>query len=75
MHALATILATEASSSEEVPYFIAGGLFALWAVVISLFGMRNPDFPKNARQGRITLLISGILGVATLGLLITVTAV
>ncbi len=74
MHALASILAAEESASHEIPYFIAGGLFALWAVVVSIVGLRKPDFPGTSGAGRLTLTVSGVLAVATLGLLIIVTA-
>jgi len=74
MHALATILASSEGASEEVPYFVAGGLFALWAVVVSMIGMRKPDFPATKAAGRITLTISAVLAACTLGLLIAVTA-
>jgi hypothetical protein len=73
MHTIATILAAaEKSASEEVPYFVAGGLFALWAVVVSLIGLRNPDFPKSGGAGRVTIGISSVLAAATVGLLIAV---
>lgn len=73
MHALAAILASEEGASHEIPYFIAGGLFALWAVVVSI-GLRNPEFPGTSGAGRLTVTVSGVLAVATLGLLIIVTA-
>lgn len=74
MHALATILAASEGASHEVPYFVAGGLFALWAVVVSLIGMKDPAFPKTTGAGRLTVLVSVVLGASTLGLLIAVTA-
>jgi hypothetical protein len=74
MHALATILAAVEGEKSEVPYFIAGGLFALWAVGISLFALRSPDFPKSKGVGRAALGVSFALAASTLGLLIAVSA-
>lgn len=74
MHVLASFLAAAEPASEELPYFIAGGIFALWAVCVSMIGMRNPEFPSSKGAGRLTLGISAVLAASTLGLLIAVTA-
>jgi hypothetical protein len=36
----------------ELPFFIMGGLFASFAVAISVFGFKRPDFPTNAAAAR-----------------------
>jgi hypothetical protein len=72
MSLLSTVILAAESEKSKVPYFIAGGLFALWAIVVSLIGLRSPDFPKNKAAGRATLLISVVLAAATFGLLIVV---
>jgi len=72
MSLLSTVILAAESEKSKVPYFIAGGLFAVWAIVVSLVGLRNPDFPKSPGAGRTTLLVSVVLAVATFGLLIFV---
>lgn len=72
MHGLTSILASSEGSS-EVPYFIAGGLFAAWAIVISLIGLRRHDFPSGG-AGRGLILVTVLLAAATLGTLIAVTS-
>jgi hypothetical protein len=50
----------------ELPFFIMGGLFATFAVLISVFGFKNPDFPDNAGAAR---------GVMTVGVVLMLAAV
>lgn len=71
MHALATFLATEEKTN--VGYTVAGILFTVWAIVVSLIGLRKHDFPKTKAQGQIATLVSVVLAAATLGTLIVVT--
>ena len=42
--ALLQIAAEEAEKS-KVPFFVAGGLFAAWAIVLFVVGMRTQSFP------------------------------
>ena len=54
---LALILAAaehvaEEPEKSELPFFIAGGMFALFAIIISVFGFKRPDFPSSAGQAR-----------------------
>jgi hypothetical protein len=59
---LSTILAAaEGAKRSEAPFFIAGGAFAIFAVLISIVGIRKPDFPTNAGAAR---------GVMALGVLL-----
>jgi plastocyanin len=63
MHAaalhLAPVLAAEKS---RVPFFIAGGLLAAWALIVSLgLGLRRPQFPGNLGGERVVIAISLVL--------------
>ena len=54
---LAVILAAaehvaEEHEKSELPFFVAGGLFAAFAVAISVFGFKRPDFPATAAAAR-----------------------
>jgi hypothetical protein len=44
--------------SEPVAFYIAGGLAALWAVILFLVGMRSHRFPGSAAAQRVVMLIS-----------------
>ena len=44
--------AAEEHEKSELPFFIAGGLFALFACAISVYGFKNPDFPDDSGAAR-----------------------
>ena len=58
--------AAEEDHKSELPFFVAGTLFAGFAVLISVFGFKNPDFPDNAGAAR---------GVMTVGVVLMLAAV
>jgi plastocyanin len=59
---LAPILGAEKS---KVPFFIAGGLLVVWALVVSLgLGLRRPDFPGSQAGERRVIAISVVLVLA-----------
>ncbi len=61
---MAPVLAAEKS---HVPFYIAGGLLVLWALVISMaVGMRKGSFPESDTQQRVVMGISAVLVLATL---------
>jgi hypothetical protein len=69
---LSTILAAAEAGAEaveheksEAPFFIAGAVLAAFAVLLSVYGMRHPDFPKDQGTAR---------GVMTLSILLVLTA-
>jgi hypothetical protein len=51
----------------KVPFYIAGGLFAVWAVVLASIGLTRPSFPYEVRGQRTVIAISFVLLVATIG--------
>ena len=53
--------AAEEAEKSEVPFFIAGGLFAAFAVAISVYGFKKPDFPATASAARGVMTVSTIL--------------
>ncbi len=56
---LAPVLATTKS---KIPFYLAGGALALWAVVVSLaIGLRRPDFPGNAAGQRLVMAVTAVL--------------
>ena len=59
-----TVLVLAATS--KVPFYIAGLLFALWAVVLSAIGLNRPEFPNNLRGQRLVVLITAVLMVFAL---------
>jgi len=60
MTLLATILA-EAEEPSKTPFYIAGGLLAGWAVVLSAVGLTRHEFPGSAAVARGVMAISTLL--------------
>ena len=59
VHAALTILAATSEHAEETsktPFYVAGGLLALFAVLVSSIGIVKHDFPsKGASRGVMAL--------------------
>ncbi len=68
MHLPASVLLPVlAAEKSHLPFYIAGGLLAIWAIVVSVgIGMRMPDFPRNRSGERLVILISVLLVAATM---------
>ena len=59
-----------AAEPSKTPFFIAGGLFAVWAVALAGIGLTWPSFPFNERGARGVMLISFVLMAATIAMAI-----
>ena len=61
-----------AAERSHVPFFIAGGVFALWAVVLASIGLTRPSFPFNVMGQTAVIGVSFILaGVAVAMAIVT----
>jgi plastocyanin len=70
MHAaivhLTPVLAAEKS---KVPFYIAGGVLVVWAMIVSMgIGMRNPSFPATLGAQRAVMAISAVLVVVAVSM-------
>jgi hypothetical protein len=75
MSVIATMLAAAEAGAEhaeehhksEAPFFIAGGLWALFAVIVSVIGFTRPEFPSSAGAARGVMMASVVfmLGAAS----------
>jgi hypothetical protein len=73
LHALVTVLGAAAEHAKEdepdkVPFYVAGAGLAAWAVIVSVVGIRSPDFPGAGRVAR------GVMALSILLVLVTVSA-
>jgi hypothetical protein len=62
------MLAAEAAGHEETSktaFYVAGGILAGWAVLLSAIGISREEFPKDAGPARAVMGISAVLVVAT----------
>lgn len=47
-------------------FYVAGGLLALWAVLVSFLGITREGFPASDRSGRLVMGISVLLTAAAI---------
>jgi plastocyanin len=55
-----------ASAPSTVPFYVAGGLLAGWAVLLAAFGVTHPDFPGSEGRARLVMLTTAVLVATTL---------
>ena len=68
-HVATLVLAAAEAAKEEkshVPFYICGGLLAVWAVVVSVIGFSRPDFPSSQGQQRAAMLLTVVLVVSAM---------
>lgn len=54
-----------AAEKNKVPFYIAGGILVMWALIVSVgIGMRNPSFPGTSQAQRAVIAISAVLVLA-----------
>jgi plastocyanin len=62
MHSAALHLAPILAEKSRTPFFVAGGLLAAWALIVSLgLGLRHPAFPASIGGERGVIAISIVL--------------
>jgi plastocyanin len=49
----------------KVPFYVAGGALAGWAVLVAAYGVMRPGFPGSATAARLVMLVSAVLVGAT----------
>jgi hypothetical protein len=59
-----------AAEPSKGPFYIAGGAFALWAVILASIGLTRPSFPYNERGERAVIAVSFVLMVAAIAMAI-----
>jgi hypothetical protein len=55
-------------------FYVAGGVLAVWAVVLTAIGVRREDFPATPGATRLVGTISVVLVIAAIGLAIYLSA-
>jgi plastocyanin len=57
-----------AAAPSKVPFYIAGGLLAAWAVLLAIYSIRHPSFPssKGGRRGVIGVSFLLVLGATSM---------
>ena len=55
-----------AAAPSKLPFYIAGGLLAVWAVLLAGWGITHAEFPGSEARGRLVMLTSFLLVAATI---------
>jgi len=55
----------------KTPFYIFGGVLALWAVIVGVSGFTRADFPGSASRGRMVMGISFVLMILAMGSAVT----
>ncbi len=63
----ASAAAEHEEHKSELPFFIAGGAFAVFAILISVYGFKRPDFPETAAKARGVMSAGAVLMMAAVG--------
>lgn len=50
-----------AEHTSKTAFYIAGGLFAAWAVLIGIIGINRPGFPSGAGTARLAMVLGVVL--------------
>jgi hypothetical protein len=67
LHAIVTFAAEEAHEKSHAAFYIAGGILALWAVLVSFVGIRgHENWPSNDGAARGIMGISAVLVVCAM---------
>jgi len=70
------VLALVIASSEpsKVPFYIAGAVLVVWAIAVSVYGMRTPTFPRSLSEQRGVIAVTALLVVVTLAMAVHTSA-
>src|SRR5919108_5211248 len=55
-----------AAAPSKVPFYIAGGLLVVWAVLLAAWGISHAEFPGSLGRARLVMLTSFVLVAATM---------
>jgi hypothetical protein len=56
------------ASVSKVPFYVAGAVLAIWAVVLAGIGLTRPSFPYSSRGQRGVIAISLVLMLTTIAM-------
>jgi hypothetical protein len=68
LHAVLTFAAEEAEEPSKTPFYVAGIILVVWALVVATIGIRNERFASAPRVGHAVMAVSALLVVATMAM-------
>jgi hypothetical protein len=61
LHALIVFAASEGEHTSKTLFYICGGLAAVYAVVVGMIGITQPDFPRTQGAARSVFALSTVV--------------
>jgi hypothetical protein len=68
LHSILVFAQEEAEEPSKVPFYVAGILLVVWALIVATLGIRNERFASEKRVGRAVMAVSAVLVVATMSM-------
>ena len=68
------ITASETDVATEIPFFVIGGIFAAWALLVGGLGTARATFPGSKGATAAICAVSVLLGLVAMALIIVVTS-
>ena len=68
LHSILVFAQEEAEEPSKVPFYVAGILLVVWALIVATLGIRNERFASEKRVGRAVMAVSAVLVVATMAM-------
>jgi glucan phosphoethanolaminetransferase (alkaline phosphatase superfamily) len=68
LHSILVFAQEEAEEPSKVPFYVAGILLVVWALVVATVGIRNERFASEKRVARPVMAVSAVLVVATMAM-------
>jgi hypothetical protein len=66
--------AAEEHHKSELPFFVAGGILASFAIIISVVGFKKPEFPATEVEARGVMAVSVVFVAAAMAMIVYVSA-
>jgi hypothetical protein len=63
-----------AGEPSKIPFYIAGGLLVVWALVLAATGLTRPAFPTNERAARCVMAVSLCLALVAMAMAVITSA-
>ena len=64
---MSALLLVAADTTSKVPFYILGGVLALWAVILAGIGLSRPTFPGGAAGERGVIGVTLVIVVLAIG--------
>jgi hypothetical protein len=68
LHSILVFAQEEAEEPSKAPFYIAGILLVVWALVVATLGIRNERFASAPRLARTIMAVSAVLVLATMAM-------